>query len=76
MEQKKVREREREIIFDRVVVNHPNQLRYLEGLPFKEAFITAKVLETGLDVLLFDRISATLVRMSVDPMYAFRIYYI
>lgn len=75
-EQKQVREHEQEIIFDRVIGNHYDQVRHIEGLRIKEVFITLDVLTLGLNADLFDRLASTLVSMSVDPMYAFRIFHI
>jgi hypothetical protein len=73
--QEKIRVRENESIFDLVVTNDSHQTRYIEGLRIKEVFITEDVLTHGLDAILFDRLTNTLISMSVDPMYAFRIYY-
>lgn len=74
-EQMMVREHEQEIIFDLVIINHYHHLRYIDGMRIKEVFITPDVLTNGLDERLFDRLFTTLVSMSVDPMYAFRIFY-
>ena len=75
-EMDRARENEQDVIFDWVIGNSYEHVRYIEGLRIKEVFITDTVLTQGLNADLFDRLASTLVSMSVDPTYAFRIYYI
>lgn len=75
-EKRRVQETEQEIIFDMVIPNDYSHLRYIEGLRIKEVFITPEVLTQGLDPRLFNQLSGMLVSMSVDPKYAFHIFYV
>ena len=75
-EKKRFEECEQEIVFDKVIPNDYGHVRHIEGLRIKEVFITPEVLTQGLDPRLFNYLSSTLVSMSVDPKYAFHIFYI
>lgn len=75
-EQITARANNQEVDFNRVIINHPYHIRHIEGLRIKEVFLTPDVLTEGLNSHLFDRLASTLVSMSVDPTYAFRIFYI
>lgn len=73
-EQMRALQLDEEITFDWVIINHPDQVRYIEGLRIKEVFITFDVLTNGLSSRLFDQLYRQLISMSVDPQYAFRIF--
>lgn len=73
-EQMKVLQRDEEIIFERVIINEPNQVIYVEGLKIKEVFVTPEVLTSGLNARLFDQLYGTLVSMSVDPLSTFHLF--
>ena len=75
-EKRRVEESPQEIVFNLVIPNDYGHLRYIEGLRVKEVFITPEVLTQGLDPRLFNYLSGSLVSMSVDPKYAFHIYYL